>query len=188
MVSLHNAEQDRYIATLAGSGKNTYTWTGLNDRITEGTYMWSDGSSVEYTNWQPGEPSGQDCVAYKSSAFGSLADRTCTERHRYVCQQPLEGEGSAPETRFFCPSVSLYDFQSIRPSNSVSVSPLVCRLYVCVSVSLSVCPPVSRPSVSFCLSAVFPFVCRPSVRLSTCLFVRRLSSVPPSVCMPLCPP
>ena len=66
-------------------------WIGLNDRIKEGTYIWSDGSSVEYTNWKTGEPSGEDCTAYEESSYGTMSDLSCSEKHQYVCKQPLEG-------------------------------------------------------------------------------------------------
>ena len=43
-----------------------YMWIGLNDIDTEGTYVWTDGSNGDYTNWySPSEPNNwkdQDCV------------------------------------------------------------------------------------------------------------------------------
>lgn len=31
-------------------------WIGLNDRMTEGTFMWDNGEPVTYTNWDAGQP------------------------------------------------------------------------------------------------------------------------------------
>lgn len=31
-------------------------WIGLNDIVSEGTWVWSSGEPVTYTNWEPGEP------------------------------------------------------------------------------------------------------------------------------------
>ena len=30
-------------------------WIGANDKGTEGTEVWSDGTELDYTNWWPGE-------------------------------------------------------------------------------------------------------------------------------------
>ncbi|KAJ8267981.1 hypothetical protein COCON_G00131530 [Conger conger] len=40
-------------------------WIGLSDVHKEGTWFWSDGTAVYYTNWAPGEPNNfkeEDCV------------------------------------------------------------------------------------------------------------------------------
>lgn len=33
-----------------------FRWIGLNDAGHEGTFTWSSGQSVSYTNWSPGQP------------------------------------------------------------------------------------------------------------------------------------
>jgi hypothetical protein len=45
-------------------------WIGLNDLITEGTFVWADETEVVYTNWYEDHPLGNlyDCVAMDSSS------------------------------------------------------------------------------------------------------------------------
>ena len=48
------APQANYDATIQG-------WIGVNDIATEGTYVWSDGSTYgDYTTWASGEPNNHD--------------------------------------------------------------------------------------------------------------------------------
>jgi hypothetical protein len=91
-------------------------WIGLNDRTTEGNYMWSDGTALlkKDEHWAPGEPNNggfksddgkdEDCGyihgrGYKDSAMkldGGLTlavskqrlwgDHVCSEKMEYVCR------------------------------------------------------------------------------------------------------
>jgi hypothetical protein len=62
LVSINSA-QDNLMAKqacdrLEGRSERDFNgcWIGLNDESSEGSYQWSDGSSVDYTNFGPGEP------------------------------------------------------------------------------------------------------------------------------------
>lgn len=94
MVSFHKSSDEAIVQKLVPPGKTGLIWTGLNDRITEGTYTWSDGTSVEYTSWKANEPTGlkQDCVGIEVSSYGAMTDVPCTEPHYYVSRKPLEGK------------------------------------------------------------------------------------------------
>jgi len=68
---VHDAATDALLASLT----DRYgAWLGLS-RGTDGTWVWSDGSSLNYTNWGQGEPQeGRDCAAlgsYKSRVAGN---------------------------------------------------------------------------------------------------------------------
>lgn len=56
---------DLYIAPDGGDA--AYVWIGANDIAKEGTWKWSDGTSLKYTNWgyggEPDDWQGQDAAA-----------------------------------------------------------------------------------------------------------------------------
>ena len=37
-------------------GSNPPVWIGFTDKDSEGTWVWSNGDAVTYTNWHSGEP------------------------------------------------------------------------------------------------------------------------------------
>jgi len=63
-------------------------WIGLNRRDNDGKWQWSDGTPVDYTKWENGQPNNmagiQECVAQ----FGrTLAwnDGNCNSPHSFIC-------------------------------------------------------------------------------------------------------
>ena len=55
------AEQEWLYATF---GRSLHLWIGLTDEAEEGTWAWSSGESVGYTNWYPGQPNSGDSWDY----------------------------------------------------------------------------------------------------------------------------
>ncbi|CAM9994962.1 unnamed protein product, partial [Heterosigma akashiwo] len=99
LASITSDEIDEEIILLTGG---TTAWIGLNDESTEGTYVWADGTSVDYTNWNSGEPNdwgdSEDCVEITSS--GGWNDNSCSTTQGYVCQwtAPTKAPTLAPTT------------------------------------------------------------------------------------------
>ena len=59
--------------------------TGLNDRVVEDTFTWTDGSPFVYNNFEPGQPNNDgDCVVFRSS--GRWYDRICNSSLPYICE------------------------------------------------------------------------------------------------------
>lgn len=67
------------------------TWLGATDAVTEGTFLWPDGTPLSFTNFRAGEPnngggSGQeDCLVIEGGKNGSWDDRPCGQTFAYVC-------------------------------------------------------------------------------------------------------
>ena len=57
LLSIHSRQQDEMASKLA-SGKDAFCWIGMNDWLSMGDYVWSDGEPVVYSNFNPGEPNG----------------------------------------------------------------------------------------------------------------------------------
>ena len=63
-------------------GANNLIWFGFHDIDSEGTFVWTDGSNIDYANWDNGEPNdynngnpGEDCTSVRSS--GRWNDLPC---------------------------------------------------------------------------------------------------------------
>jgi hypothetical protein len=88
------AEQDYIWTTVAGEVGDY--WIGLNDRGTEGEYVWSDGETSDYVTWGPAEPDNgngegeEDCIEIQEVAEGSWNDLDCSiDFLDYICEGPL---------------------------------------------------------------------------------------------------
>lgn len=61
LVTIRNAQENAWLISTFGFSNQ---WIGFNDFATEGSFVWSSGELVTYTNWLPGEPNnqgGEDC-------------------------------------------------------------------------------------------------------------------------------
>ena len=91
--SVHSQEKNVFIQTLH-SGENG--WLGLSDINTEGTFVWSYGTRLNFTYWdtrQPNNVHNEDCV----HTLGSLQDYkykwndvNCWSCHKYSCNKGID--------------------------------------------------------------------------------------------------
>ena len=61
-------------------------WIGGNDISTEDSWVWSDGSDWNFTNWNRGEPNNwnkEDCL----QANGIWNDVSCEKFEKFVCKK-----------------------------------------------------------------------------------------------------
>ena len=69
-------------------GKNEDFWIGINDISSEGTFKWSDGSALHFTDWATGEPNNvqnQDCGQLRKDKNFQWDDAHCFATKRYIC-------------------------------------------------------------------------------------------------------
>ncbi len=75
LVAINDAAEQ---AALVGAFGGTDTlWIGLTDAASEGTFHWSNGDAVTYTNWNAGEPNNsgnEDFVAMNWGSAGKWND------------------------------------------------------------------------------------------------------------------
>ncbi|XP_029912171.1 galactose-specific lectin nattectin-like [Myripristis murdjan] len=67
------------------------TWIGGHDAVKEGVWLWSDGSSLNFTQWAHGQPNNsgdEDCVEilWRSSTW---YDSKCTHSRPFICAKRL---------------------------------------------------------------------------------------------------
>lgn len=66
------AENDSIVAAAQRAGLSGGVWIGFTDRVTEGNWVWEDGSPVTFTNWNPGEPSNSGGVPCYNDEDGTV--------------------------------------------------------------------------------------------------------------------
>ncbi|MBL0317035.1 MAG: HYR domain-containing protein, partial [Flavobacteriales bacterium] len=93
LLSVNSAAENTYVLNAVTSSLGTFTqyWLGLNDATTEGTFVWSNGQSVTYSNWNGGQPDnagGVEDYGQVWTAAGTWNDLPGTSNLRYVLELP----------------------------------------------------------------------------------------------------
>lgn len=91
LVSIHSLAQQQAITNKAASLQMGDYWIGFNDEVQEDMFVWTDGTPVNFTLWNGGEPNnwgGFEHCTEVYAANGSWNDLNCGDSRRYVCKLP----------------------------------------------------------------------------------------------------
>jgi len=112
LAHIASADEQSFVQEFMTNHMPTHgAWIGLNDRASEGHFVWSSGDAVAYTNWAKGHtgnwdsPGREDCALFLPYANGHWDDLPCGsssglfgdtgESHPIICQFGLSHGSSA---------------------------------------------------------------------------------------------
>ncbi|CAJ0916039.1 unnamed protein product, partial [Mesorhabditis belari] len=87
-VSIHSQEENDFVQKLAKNFTSSLVfWIGMKRNPNkENAFEWTDGSSVDFTNWKVGEPDS-NTHAYLWSNTGTWEAYSPTKQYRFICKR-----------------------------------------------------------------------------------------------------
>jgi len=85
LASIHSETEKDFVCSIIVN--KVRTWLGASDIVTEGQWVWTDGTPWDFVDWtsdQPSNGSGEDCLYMLDS--NSFADYTCSVQYSSVCK------------------------------------------------------------------------------------------------------
>jgi len=95
LASVHSVSENYFIQDMIRGITHDFprTWIGGHDATQEGMWLWSDGTRLDYLNWNPGQPdnysNGQNCLLMNFGDAKRWDDGTCTARLASVCARSI---------------------------------------------------------------------------------------------------
>ncbi|XP_024286595.1 macrophage mannose receptor 1 [Oncorhynchus tshawytscha] len=100
LASVDMSYDQAFVAGVVLQGKAD-AWIGLRRKDDSSSYTWTDGWSVFFTHWGPGEPSNhktEGCVAMRADPIfhGTWNDTDCNSAKAYICKISSESPPPTP--------------------------------------------------------------------------------------------
>ena len=93
LASIHSLEELKFVEDLYPSNRFRHIWLGGSDTDEEGSWVWTDGSSWDYTSWDENEPNnnhatGENCLV---GHWGDMEwnDMRCEKSYGFLCKAPI---------------------------------------------------------------------------------------------------